>query len=195
MGAKCLLMELMTPHSPHLGTPPAHSVSLSASPTTATLDHSSISTRQQNRFSSYRGYLWRLVAAGCGLFVLLTPLYRNTGAAHPSRAAARRIYIWRSRANICINHVSSVTTCLHTVQCPTIVTLNVNYASITRPVSGRRKGREQRDEYKLCFVPGNCCGCGVLSSVPARMSPRVSVIARTYLVLATVPLCSIPHLR
>ena len=34
MGAKCLLMVLMTPHSPHLGTSPAHSVSLSASPTT-----------------------------------------------------------------------------------------------------------------------------------------------------------------
>ena len=149
MGAKCLLMVLMTPHSPHLGTSPVHSVSLSASPTTATLDHTSISTRQQNRFSSYRGYLWRLVAAGCGLFVLLTPLYRNTGAAHPSPAAPRRIYIWRYRANICINHVSSVTTCLHTVQCPTIVTLNVNYAaaaSITRPVSGRRKGRELERE-------------------------------------------------
>ena len=37
MGAKCLLMVLMTPHSPHLGTSPAHSVSLSASPTTAHL--------------------------------------------------------------------------------------------------------------------------------------------------------------
>ena len=111
--------------------------------------------------------------------MLLTPLYRNTGAAHPSP----RIYIWRSRANICIIHVSSVTTCLSTVQCPTIVTLTANYASITGPVSGRRKGREQRDEYKLCFVRGDCCGCGVLSSV----SPRVSVIARTYLVLATVP--------
>ena len=57
---------------------------------------------------------------------------------------------------------------------PTIVTLTANYASITGPVSGRRKGREQRDEYKLCFVRGDCCGCGVLSSVPAacrRVSP------------------------
>ena len=84
---------------------------------------------------------------------------------HRSSTSITRIYIWRSRANICIIHVSSVTTCLHTVQCPTIVTLTANYASITGPVSGRRKGGEQRDEYKLCFVRGDCCGCGVLSSV------------------------------
>ena len=48
MGAKCLLMVLMTPHSPHLGTSPAHSVSLSASPTTATLDQPSALPRYQH---------------------------------------------------------------------------------------------------------------------------------------------------
>ena len=135
----------------------------------SSLDQPSALPRYQHGGKTDSPVIEVICGAGCGLFMLLTPLYRNTGAAHPSP----RIYIWRSRANICIIHVSSVTTCLHTVQCPTIVTLTANYASITGPVSGRRKGREQRDEYKLCFVRGDCCGCGVLSSVRAACS-RVS---------------------
>ena len=115
--------------------------------------------------------------------MLLTPLYRNTGAAHPSP----RIYIWRSRANICIIHVSSVTTCLHTVQCPTIVTLTANYASITGPVSGRRKGRELGRWIQALLCPRRLLRMWSIKFCAGRMSPRVSVIARTYLVLATVP--------